>query len=395
MQILQRKVANLVSKAWDQGQASTVSNLAGFQRQFHIDSGTDAKAIRNFVSLVYVGDGFGAALSYFLNDRLGRRWSLRVYIMVYIIGQLIAVFAPNVGALYASRIVTGLGIGSLSATAPMTIAEIAPAEIRGMLTSWYTVVMALSLLVVNFCVYGVNKHIEASQLQYRIVWFAPCIWMGVLALISFFVCESPRWLLLKGRRDEALFTLIKLRGLPGTHPRIRDEINGIELEIIQSRELFADSGRSSAHLYSVARETFTVPENLRRVQQALILFALPQLSGANAITTYLVPILKIVGASGDAARNIFLSGMYSLAKFFFTLMASLVFIDMLGRRKSLFIGITTQLCTDLYVGIYVQRKQAGVDVTGAASKAALAAIYIHGFAYAVGKSLFEEPFSPK
>ena len=128
-----------------------------------------------------------------------------------------------------------------------------------------------------------------------------------------------------------------------------------------------------------------IPENLRRVQQAFVLFAFPQLSGANAITSYLVPILNIIGASGSDSRNIFLSGMYSMSKFFFALITSLLLIDVLGRRKSLFIGITTQMLTDIYVAVYVQRRQAGVDVSIAASRTALAAIYLHAFGYSAGE----------
>lgn len=374
------------STAWDQGQASVVTNLPGYQQRFGVDSGTNATAIRHFVSLVYIGDGVGAALSYFLNDRLGRLWSFRFYTLIYIIGQLISTFSPNLACLYASRIITGLGIGSLSATAPMSIAEIAPAEIRGMLTAWYPTVMGLALLAANFCVYGVSLHVGPGPLQFQIVWFAPCIYMGLLMIASFFVCESPRWLLLKDREDEAINILVRIRGLPASHPRVHRELSDMREDIRQSYELYANSGSKQSDLVNVIKETFTVPGNLRRVQQAMVMYALPQLSGANAVTSYLVPILDIIGASGDDARNIFLSGMYSMAKFFFALLTSLFFIDMLGRRRSLFTGITIQMLTDLYIGIYVQRRQSGVDISPDASRAAISAIYIHALGYAVGKS---------
>lgn len=368
-----------------------MTNLPGFQQHFGVESGKDATAIRHFVSLVYIGDGVGAALSYFLNDHLGRLWSFRLYTVVYIVGQLIATFSPNLDCLYASRIVTGLGIGSLSATAPMSIAEIAPGEIRGMLTAWYPAVMGLALLAANFCVFGVNEHVRPSPLQFQIVWFAPCIFMGILIATSFFVCESPRWLLLKDREGEALDVLIRIRGLPASHPRVLQEINDMREDIHQSYELYGSGGSKQSGLISVVKETFTIPENLRRLQQALVLYALPQLSGANAVTSYLIPILDIIGASGDDKRNIFLSGMYSMAKFFFSLLASLLFIDMLGRRRSLFIGITVQMLTDIYIAVYVQRRQSGVDISESGSEAAIAAIYIHAFGYAVGTSLCPTP----
>lgn len=373
------------SPAWDQGQASVVTNLPGFQDHFGVDSGKDATAIRHFVSLVYVGDGVGAALSYFLNDRLGRLWSYRVYSLIYIAGQLIATFSPNIDCLYASRIVTGLGIGSLSATAPMSIAEIAPGEIRGMLTAWYPAIMGLALLAANFCVYGVNEHVTPGPLQFQIVWFAPVIFMGLLIVASFFVCESPRWLLLKDRADEAMDVLAQIRGLPASHPRMLQEASDMRADISQSYELYNSSNGNRWALAAVVKETFTVPENLRRFQQALILYALPQLSGSNAVTSYLIPILDIIGVAGDDTRNIFLSGMYSMSKFFFSMLSSFVFIDMLGRRRSLFIGITIQMLTDIYIAVYVQRKQSGVAISKSGSEAAIGAIYIHAFGYAVGE----------
>ncbi len=89
-------------------------------------------------------------------------------------------------------------------------------------------------------------------------------------------------------------------------------------------------------MYDVVREAFTVPKTLRRA----ILFTLPQLSGANVIASYIIPILKMISTSDNAARNMFLSSMYSLAKLFVTLIASFLLIDRLGRHKTLFIGIT-------------------------------------------------------
>lgn len=103
------------------------------------------------------------------------------------------------------------------------------------------------------------------------------------------------------------------------------------------------------------------------------------------MTSYLVPILTMIGAGGTTDRNMFLTGMYSMSKFFYTLIASFFFIDALGRRKSLFIGITIQMISDTYLGVFLKYKQAGAVAPGS-SQGAIAAIYIHGFGYAVGKS---------
>lgn len=370
-----------------------MTNLPGFQDHFKISTGTDASTIRNFVSLVYVGAGVGAGLSFFINDRIGRLWSLRLYMTIWVIGQLIATFSPNLDCLYAARIVCGLGIGPLTVVGTMSIVEIAPTAIRGLLASWFSVVMLLSLFLSTMTVFGAYSNMDPGKLQFQVVWFSPCVYILLCIIGSFFACESPRWLFLVDRHEEGVATIVALRGLPADHPVVAAEIQEIRVSIADEKSHFNDASQGTA-IASIFKEAFTVPSNLRRIQQSLISYALAQLSGANSVTSYLVPILTLMGVGGDTSRSLFLSGMYSMAKFFFCLIASFFFIDALGRRKSLFVGIIVQLISDLYLGLYIRANQNG-DVTESASHAAIAAIFIHGFGYAVGKcSAFSSALAP-
>ncbi|KAL3457656.1 general substrate transporter [Aspergillus heterothallicus] len=369
---------------WDQGSSSTIPSLPGFQKDFGITSATNPGQVANFVTLVYVGAGTGAGLSFFLNDRFGRRWAFRIYALIWIIGQLIVVGSKNVATLYAGRIIAGFGIGPLTVIGPVSLVEIAPSEIRGLLTAWFSVAMLLSLFVAAFTVYGCFVNMASSTLQWQVPFFAPSIFMACVIVASFFVYESPRWLFLVGRDEEGTETLVQLRGLPLEHPRVQSELADIRGSIIRERAAFGSASTYSLQgLRAVLRETFLVKKNLRRTQQAFISYALAQLSGANSITTYLVPVLGMVGIEGDAAYSLFVTGMYSMSKFFFTLIASFFFVDAIGRRNSLFLGITIQMLSDTYIGVYIKYHQAG-PVPVAAGKAALAAIFIHGFGYAIG-----------
>lgn len=333
---------------------------------------------------MYIGDAVGAALSFFLNDRIGRLRSFRLYTMLWIIGQIIAMISPGASTLYLSRIVSGLGIGALSVTGTISIVEIAPAEIRGLLTAWYSVCMGIALMVSTFCVYGVQLHIEASRFQYQIVMLAPCMFMSIWLVASFFLCESPRWLLLSGDDKKAVETIIRLRCLPIDHPRVQEEFGGIK-ESIQTESMACGGFNSPSDLLGIAKETFTVPSNLRRVQQVLILYILPQLSGGNSVTNYFIPILKIAGVAGDSNKNLFLNCMYTLTKFVFSLLASFFFIDVLGRRNSLFTGVTLQMLSDIYLAVYISIQQQ-MSVSQSSSEAALVAIFVHAFGYTIGKS---------
>ncbi|KAF4970532.1 hypothetical protein FSARC_2441 [Fusarium sarcochroum] len=366
-----------VPQTWDQGSSATVPSLKGFQDHFGVSSGSDADQIGMFVSIIYIGYTVGAAGSFFINNRFGRLWSYRFYAVIYIIGQIIAVFAPNLPALYAARIVSGMGIGSITVIGPIALVEISPAEIRGLITAWYVVAVSTALMVSNFCVYGIYLHMPASRLQYQVAWFVPCIYMALCILASFFLCESPRWLLLVGRRTEGVETLVQLRGLPADHPRVSHELYEIEQDLEKSRA--NDPG-----FKTMAKEMFTKSSNLRRLQQVMISYALAQLSGANSITSYFIPIMGMISDNAKGtSESIFLSGMYAFAKLFMTLIATFVFVDALGRRKSLLVGVTIQMVTHFYIGAFIKKTQEG-PVSMAASQGAVAALFIHAFGYAVG-----------
>lgn len=111
-----------------------------------------------------------------------------------------------------------------------------------------------------------------------------------------------------------------------------------------------------------------------------------QLSRANTITSYFVPILNIAGISEDnRAESIMLSGFYGVVKLVFVTLASFVFIDMLGRRRSLFFGATLQGLTDVYMAIYIKIRQDS-GVSKGASEAALAMLFLHAWGCIVGES---------
>ncbi|KAI1360228.1 putative sugar transporter [Xylaria arbuscula] len=355
-----------VPLCWDQGSSATIPSLPGFQRDFGITSATNPGQVSNFVTLIYIGAGTGAGLSALLNDRIGRLWSLRLYSFIWIIGQLIVVGSRgNIATLYAGRIVSGFGTGPLTVIGPVSLVEIAPSEIRGLLTSWFSISLLLSLFVAAFTVYGCLLNVATST--------------------SFFVCESPRWLFLEGRDEEGTRNLVKLRGLPLDHPRLQSELQDIQASVLKEKASFgAAKTYSFKGLGAVFREIFLVKANLRRTQQACISYALAQLSGANSITTYLVPVLGLIGIKGDAHYSLLVAALYSMSKFFYTVIASFLLIDAIGRRNSLFTGIIIQGLSDIYIGIYVKFNQAEGSLPTAAGQAALAAIFLHGFGYAIG-----------
>ena len=355
--------------------------MKSFQHEYGLNNKSDANTISNIVSLVNLGAGIGAFLSYFLNDKLGRIQTLRIYQALYAAGSLISCFSyGNLGALYFGRLVAGLGIGACTVVGPMTIVEMAPKTTRGLMTLWFNVCMLSGQMTGIFVVYGCNVHISPSKvLQYQVSWFVQTFVPAIAIVLSFFVVESPRFLAICNRPQEALATLTKLRGLPEDHPYLKEEYQEIMAQINNENMQFGEQS-----FKAVVQETFAIRSNLRRVQLTIIAYILAQMSGANAITNYLPTIFGLVGVKGTGAK-IYATGFYAMTKLVFCIAASLVFVDVLGRRKSLLTGISIQVLCHAYLTGYLKSYLSNKSsVSKTASDGAIAFIYVHALGWAIG-----------
>lgn len=304
---------------------------------------------------------------------------------IYAAGNLIETFSyGSLPALYVGRLVAGAGIGALTVVGPMAIVEIAPAMTRGLMTLWFNVCMLSSQMIGIFVVFGCNVHIDPSKnLQYQIPFFVQCFVPAIGVFMSFFLHESPRWLCLRGRSEEALKTLTTIRGLKSDHPFLVTEWEMMSTQVAREQAEFGDAG-----YLSIIRETFCVRSNLRRVQLTVVAYILAQFSGANSVTNYLPEVFGIIGVKSTNVK-VYASGLYALAKLVCCIAASLVFVDVLGRRKSMFIGVTIQALCHSYLAGYLfwfVRDEAGMPK--GASDMAIGVIYIHALGWAVG--MFEK-----
>jgi MFS family permease len=268
------------TSGWDEGTTASLTQLKAFQRQFGITPTNNPGAISNIVALVNLSAGIFAFLSFLINDRIGRIWSYRIYMAIYTAGNLIETFSSgNLAVLYVGRLVAGVGVGTLSVVGPMAIVEIAPSTTRGLMTLWFNVSMLSSQMLGIFVVYGCKLNIPSSKnLQYQIPFFVQCFIPTIGVAMSFFLYESPRWLCLCGRNEEALKTLTTLRGLGEYHPYVQEEWRAMSTQIAHEQ---AEFGGDS--YLSLVQETFCVRSNLRRVQLTIVAYILAQFSGANAV----------------------------------------------------------------------------------------------------------------
>ncbi|KAE8167669.1 hypothetical protein BDV40DRAFT_312124 [Aspergillus tamarii] len=378
-----------VSKGFDEGNIASVVTQAHFRARFGVDTQTEEEYANTkgwLVSIATAGAVFGCLGCSPINDRFGRRWTLRIATVIYIAGVLgQGLSGGNLSGLYASRFIAGLGIGPLSIVPPVYITEISPKAIRGLLTVLFAACQQLGVVLGFFINYGVTKQYPGVDEQ----WMLPTLLQIVPAVVwgfgTFLCSESPRWLLYKGQREQAAGTLSKLRHLPRDHSLILSELAGMDAQILHETEAV-----SNATVWDLLKETFVPVENRRRFFLIFMATLFSQWSGANAITQYSPQIFGYLGINGDEAKFL-ATGIYGVVKFVSTVCFALFIVDFIGRRRSLMTGIGLQLITLIFVGAYLGvTSHLSTDEIGAtpsasrASTAAIVAIFLHAVAWSIG-----------
>jgi SP family arabinose:H+ symporter-like MFS transporter len=275
------------------------------------------------VSCALVGTILGAMLAGIPGDRYGRRDSLRVMAVLYIISSLGCAFAWNWPALVLFRFIGGLGIGGSSVLGPMYIAEIAPATWRGRLVGvfQFNVVSGILLAYLSNFLVG-TRHLSVDA-EWRWKLGVAALPAALFFVLLFTIPRSPRWLVKKRRVDEAREILRRTGG-----EKFEKELQ----EIVESID--AEHGHADEPLFS---RKYRLPIFL-----AITIGMFNQLSGINAILYYLNDIFASAGfskLSGDLQAVV-----VGLTNLIFTMIAMSI-IDRVGRRKLLLIGaIGTAVC---------------------------------------------------
>lgn len=244
--------------------------------------------------------------------------------IVFIIGVAIQTGANGFAMMIVGRVVGGLGIGTLSMVVPLFISEIAPKEIRGRLISLQQLMITVGLMIAFWVSVGTEKYTNSAS------WRIPTgIQLGpglILVTGSLFLPESPRWLVKKGRKEEALRTLAKLHADGDeTNPYVVEEHN----DICQQVEL---EQRVSVTSYT---ELFK-KEVRRRLFLGVLVQVFQQFTGINSILYYAPKIFQQAGVEGKTA-SLIASGVNGVLNMIATLPA-ILFLDKLGRRGTLMTG---------------------------------------------------------
>ncbi len=275
------------------------------------------------VSAALIGTIIGAMFAGIPGDKYGRRDSLRVMAVLYVLSALGCAFAWNWSALVFFRLLGGLGIGGSSVLGPMYIAEIAPANWRGRLVGVFQFNVVAGILLAYFSNYLVGLQHFAVDLEWRWKLGVASAPAAVFLALLFVIPRSPRWLVKKQHLDEAR-EVLRLTGEQNYEQDLREIVASID----------AEHGRADEPLFS---RKYGLPIFL-----AVTIGFFNQLSGINAILYYLNDIFAFAGfskVSGDLQAVV-----VGLTNLVFTVIAMSI-IDKVGRKKLLLIGaVGTALC---------------------------------------------------
>jgi sugar porter (SP) family MFS transporter len=267
-----------------------------------------------------------------LSDRIGRRPVLKLAALLFTVSAIASAVAPTFLVLVVARMIGGLGVGAALITAPMYIAEIAPARLRGRMVSFNQLNIVIGISVAFFSNYLILKLGQSDLAWAESLKLGAWNWrwmLGVEAVpaivylaVLFGVPESPRWLIMRGKDQEARQILQRAGGSTQAEAAIKAVHESIAADAAKQQASFAELLRPAMRL------VMTI---------GIAVAILQQITGINSVFFYAPMIFEQSGIGTDASfMQAILVGVVNLV---FTIIAILL-IDKLGRRPLLGFGLT-------------------------------------------------------
>ncbi|KAF7760096.1 hypothetical protein Agabi119p4_10772 [Agaricus bisporus var. burnettii] len=270
------------------------------------------------------GSFIGALAVTYLGDRLGRKPTIILAGLIWVIGSILQCASVNRGMLVVGRIVSGLSVGLSSAIVPIYQSEITHPSIRGRIVSLQQWSITWGILIQYFIQFGCS-YIEGVA-SFRIPWGLQMIPAIVLSYGMMYFPESPRWLYDHGREEEALQVLADLHG----RGDIKDETVQFEFHEIKEQVEFERSQGAKSY-FDLLKDG-----NPRRVFLGMSLQMWSQLSGMNVMMYYIVYVFQGAGLTGTRG-NLIASSVQYVLNVAMTIPA-IIYIDKWGRRPMLLAG---------------------------------------------------------
>ena len=283
------------------------------------------------VSSVTISSALAMLSAGWVSDRIGRKSVLIIVALLYSISAIFSALAPSYPTLVIARLVGGIAFGAALVLVPVYIAETVPARMRGSMVSINQLAIVVGFSAAYFSNYYLLQLSQADTPFVSTWGLDQHVWRWMLGLealpaflyflVLFFIPNSPRWLVMKGRENEALKILNKING--------SEKASGILETVKQS--VFEGRDQPRARISLLYR-----PE-LKLIMTVAFIVGIAQMSvGINAVFFYATNIFELTGIGTDAA---FVQSVWvGIINVLFTVLAILL-IDRIGRRPLLLAGL--------------------------------------------------------
>ena len=298
-----------------------------------------------FVGCALIGSIIGVLMAGKLSDRWGRKVTMLVAAVFFSVSGIACAFVGSFEQLVVARILGGIGIGVVSIVSPLYISEVSIAQYRGRLVSLYQLAVTIGFLgayLTNFQLLHFSQSGAVLNTGWMNLVFVSEVWRGMLGFCSlpailffciiFFIPESPRWLILKGRDERAVGIFRKIY------------LSEVEVDTqLQDTKSVVQSETKSDWKFLLQ------PGIFKAVQIGAAIAILGQFMGVNAVLYYGPTIFEEAGLSGgDALFSQVLVGIVNVV----TTVIAVFIIDKVGRKKLVYYGVSGMVLSLLLIGFY-------------------------------------------
>ena len=336
---------------------SVVAALGGFLFGYDtaVISGTIAQVTEQFgldalqqgwyVGCALIGSIIGVLFAGILSDKFGRKSTMILSAILFSTSAIGCAVSTDFNQLVIYRIIGGVGIGVVSIISPLYISEVAVAQYRGRLVSLYQLAVTIGFLgayLVNYQLLGYSmSNPDVSTGWWNLV-FVSEVWRGMLGMetlpaimffiIIFFIPESPRWLILKGKEEKATNIL----------ERIYTSSKEALFQLTETKSVLSSESKSEWKL-------LLQPGIRKAVIIGVGIAVLGQFMGVNAVLYYGPSIFENAGLSGG--DSLFYQVLVGLVNTLTTVLA-LVIIDKVGRKKLVYYGVSGMVISLVLIATY-------------------------------------------
>lgn len=295
-----------------------------------------------------------------MGDKFGRRMPTALGSLIIIIGVLIEFFATSLNMYIGGKMVLGFGSGLVQMTAAVLVTELSHPKERVQVTTFYNTSIVLGYVIGAWATYGCFR--IPNQWSWRLPTLVQVVPSAYQLSLIFFSPESPRWLVAKGKNEEAKAILVKYHGECDPHSPV------VAFEYAEIQEVIAREAEQNI----TWREFFSSIPNLKRIGLCFATAVFSQSSGNLLVSNYLTQILKDTGVKADKDITL-VNGMVTLWQYIVALTVTVI-IDKFKRRTFFLVGSGGVVVTFIAWTIAAQQYLENNSI--AAGRVVLACIFI-------------------